>query len=68
MCKAIYYSEEQSKIYLFQYGEDVTTVENYELEAQELELEDADRLIEEYLNMLKKEEDRRKKYEDWLSK
>ena len=69
-CKGIYYSEKFAKLYLLECQEeeeDLTTVENYELMGIEIEIEEVDELIAEYLNMLKKEEDRRKKYHDWLS-
>lgn len=67
-CKAIYYSEDQGKLYLLQHIEDIRTVQNCELEAEEIQLEQADKLIAEYLEALNKERDRRKKYDDWLSK
>ena len=68
--KGIYYSEEKAKLYFLEcHDEDehITAVENYELIGKEIELEEADRLIEEYLNTLKKEEERRTRYIDWLS-
>ncbi|GLI56411.1 hypothetical protein PM10SUCC1_19250 [Propionigenium maris DSM 9537] len=69
-CKGIYYSEDHAKLYLFECQdeeEDLTTVENYELMGMEISIEEVDKLITEYLNTLKKEEGRRKKYDEWLS-
>ena len=68
-CKGIYYSEAKTKLYLFEYQdeeEDITSIENYMLMGIEIEIDEANKLIEEYLNTLKKGEDRMKKYNEWL--
>lgn len=68
-CKGIYYSEDHTKLYLLECQdeeEDLTTVENYILMGMEIEIDEANKLIEEYLNTLKKGEDRMKKYNEWL--
>lgn len=67
----ICYSESKGKLYLLEstYDEDtLNTAEADDLTINEVEIEQADKLIEEYLEDLKKEEDRRRKYDDWLSK
>lgn len=71
-CKlGICYSESKGKLYLVESVYDEETLESAEEEGltiNEIEIEEADKLIEEYLETVRKEEDRRKKYEEWLSK